>query len=289
MTEQPELMNLYWTTAGMFPGRREISRFDFVDRVTSAAKAGFRGIGLWHTDLEHVLIHHTLPEVRTILADNGMKHLELEFLTDWFLTGGRKGESDHRKRRLLEASAALGAHHVKIGDFYNTPCPMPQLIDAFATLCAEAAQHGATIGIEFMASSRLSDLKQSLEMIDGAGAPNGGVIVDIVHVVNIGIPYAEVAAIPKAQLVCVELNDGLQPGPVPHDAGQRRFCGEGEFDIAGFIAAVRATGYDGPWAVEVFSDALEGWPLDRLNRTAYDTTIAQFAPGRNLSLSVAKR
>ena len=50
-----ELMNLYWTTAGVFPGRGEISRFDFKDRVEASAKAGFKGIGIWHTDLEHIL------------------------------------------------------------------------------------------------------------------------------------------------------------------------------------------------------------------------------------------
>ena len=125
-----ELMTLYWTTAGIFPGAGEISRFDFKDRVEAAAKAGFKGIGIWHTELEHILHHRTLKEVKMILDDNGMQHVELEFLTDWFLDGARKAESDSRKRRLLEASAALQAKHVKIGDFYNTACPMPRLVEA---------------------------------------------------------------------------------------------------------------------------------------------------------------
>jgi hypothetical protein len=29
--------------------------------------------------------------MQAILDDNGMKYLELEFLTDWFLEGARKG------------------------------------------------------------------------------------------------------------------------------------------------------------------------------------------------------
>ena len=119
MNNLVELMCLYWTTAGVFPGQGEISRFDFRDRVEAAARAGFKGIGIWHTDLEHILVHRTLQEMKTILDDNGMKYLELEFLTDWFLEGARKGESDSRKKRLFEASAALQAKHVKVGDFYN--------------------------------------------------------------------------------------------------------------------------------------------------------------------------
>ena len=95
-----ELMNLFWTTAGVYPGRGEISRFDFKDRVQAAARAGFKGIGIWHTDLEQILKYRTLKEMKRILDDNGIKHVELEFITDWFLDGARKSESDSRKKRL---------------------------------------------------------------------------------------------------------------------------------------------------------------------------------------------
>ena len=42
-----------------------------------------------------------------ILDDNGIKYVELEFLTDWFLEGARKAESDSRKR--LPARGVGGA------------------------------------------------------------------------------------------------------------------------------------------------------------------------------------
>jgi len=273
-----ELMTLYWTTAGIFPGAGEISRFDFKDRVEAAARAGFKGIGIWHTELEHMLHHRTLKEVKMILDDNGMKHVELEFLTDWFLDGARKAESDSRKRRLLEASAALQAKHVKIGDFYNTACPMPRLVEAFAALCSEAQEYGAIIGFEFMASSMLNNLKDSLTMVETAGAKNGGLILDIVHVVNLGITNAEISKIPLQYLINVELNDGTLPGSPRHDPSRaRRFCGAGEYDIKGFISCIQTMGYSGPWAVEVFSEELAGLPLDALNAQAFNTTSAQFA------------
>jgi sugar phosphate isomerase/epimerase len=277
LTRNVELMNLYWTTAGIFPGAGEISRFEFKDRVESAARAGFKGIGIWHTDLEHILHDMTLKEMKTILDDNGIKHLELEFLTDWFLDGARKAESDSRKRRLLEASAALQAKHVKIGDFYNTACPMPQIIEAFAALCKEAEGYGATIGFEFMASAMINNLKDALALVETAGAKNGGLIVDIVHVVNLGITYEEIGQIPLQYLINIELNDGTLPGSPQHDpARARRFCGEGEFDIKGFIACADTMGYTGPWAVEVFSHELTGMPLDILNTQSFSTTMAQF-------------
>jgi sugar phosphate isomerase/epimerase len=272
-----ELMNLYWTTAGVFPGVGEISRFDFKDRVEAAARAGFKGIGIWHTDLEHILQHRTMQEVKLILDDNGIKHVELEFLTDWFLDGARRAESDSRKRRLLEASGALHAKHIKVGDFNNTECPMSRIIEAFAALCKEAEDYGATIGFEFMASAMISNLKDSLTMVETAGAKNGGLVLDIVHVVNLGITYQEISAIPLQYLINVELNDGTVPGSPRHDLSRaRRFCGEGEFDIKGFIKCLDKMGYTGPWAVEVFSEELVGLSLEELSTQAFQTTMAQF-------------
>jgi sugar phosphate isomerase/epimerase len=271
-----ELMNLYWSNAGLPLGSGEISPFSFEERVKSAARAGFTGIGLWHTDLEHICVLHPLRDVKAILDDNGIKHVELEFLTDWFVDGARRAESDSRKRRLLAASAAIGAHHVKVGDFYNTPCTMPRLIDSFAALCREADDYGATVGFEFMSSAMIHTLAGSLEMVAGAGARNGGLIIDIAHTVALGISNEDLSLIPAKYLVNVELNDNWLPSTPGYDPAQRRFCGEGEFDIQGFIAAIASTGYAGQWALEVFSGAVDGWPLDRLNAKGYRTTSAQF-------------
>ncbi len=277
MKNNVELMNLFWTTAGVFPGDGEISPHDFKDRVEAASRAGFKGIGIWHTDLEHCMLHRPLKEMKMILDDNGMKYVELEFLLDWFLEGGRKAESDSQKRRLLAASEALQAKHIKIGDFYNTPCPMPRIIEAFAALCAEAENSGATIGFELMGSSMINNFQDALAMVEAAGAKNGGLILDILQVVNLGIPYAEIGRIPRQHLIGIELNDGTLPGSPQRDPSRsRRFCGEGEYDIQGLIQCVQNMGYVGPWAVEVMSKELTHLSLEELNRRAFTTTMAEF-------------
>ena len=278
MDTHADLMNLYWTTSGIFPGFGEISRFEFKDRVEAASRAGFKGIGIWHTDLEHTLQQRSLEEMKMILDDNGMEYIELEFLTDRFLTGARKAESDSRRRRLFEASEALRAMHVKIGDFYNSVCPMSQIIDAFGALCQEAEGYGATIGFEFMASAMIDNLSDSLAMVEAANASNGGVVLDIAHVAQMGISYDEISRMPLRFLVNVELNDGALPRSPMYDPSRaRRFCGEGDFDIRGFIQCIYGIGYTGPWAVEVFSEELARCSLAELNTRSFETTIAQFA------------
>jgi sugar phosphate isomerase/epimerase len=281
MSQSVDLLASYWTISGAYPHTdREYSRFDFKERVEAAARAGFSGFGIWHADLEHVLKQRTLKEMKQILADNGIRHLELEFLTDWFLDGERKKQSDLRKRMLLQAAEALGARHVKVGDFFQEKCPMPRLIEAFAELCREGAEHGTRIGFELMPFAMLRTLEESLQMVEGAAAENGGICFDLWHIVKLKIPYQAVARVPQKHVVSIELNDGTFEAPwdLHEDTiNHRRLCGEGEFDVKGFVDAMLKTGYAGPWGIEVLSAELRERPLEELTTRAFATTRRQFA------------
>jgi sugar phosphate isomerase/epimerase len=280
MTPAVELLASYWTiSAGLPHTDREYSPFDFKDRVQSAASAGFKGFGIWHADLEHVLERYSLKEMKAILDDSGIQHVELEFLTDWFLEGERKKASDIRKRKLFEAAGVLRARHIKVGDFLQEPCSLPGLVDAFAVLCEEAAQHGTKIGFELMPFAMIRTLEESVAMVKDAGAPNGGIIFDLWHVVKLGIPSDNVCRVPMEYVVGVELNDGTVDAPwsLHEDTiNHRRLCGEGEFDVRGFVQGMQKAGYTGPWGIEVLSAELRTLPLEELTTRAFRTTMAQF-------------
>ncbi len=280
MPSDVDLLASYWTiSCGLPHTDKEFSPFDFRDRVESAARAGFTGFGIWHADLEHVLRKRTLREMKQILDDNGIKHVELEFLTDWFLDGERKKQSDLCKRLLLDAAEALQAHHVKVGDFYQETTPLPRLIEAFATLCMEGAERGTKVGFELMPFAMIKTLEDSLKLVEGAGASNGGICLDTWHIVKLKIPYDQLRRIPSQYITSVELNDGTLecPWSLHEDTvNHRRLCGEGEFDVKGFIAAIQDAGYRGPWGIEVLSEELRKWPLQRLTTEAFETTMAQF-------------
>ncbi|HYL86250.1 MAG TPA: sugar phosphate isomerase/epimerase [Candidatus Angelobacter sp.] len=282
MKRNVELIASYWTLAGRSEPHtdKEYSSFDFKDRVEAAAKVGFKGIGIWDQDLDHVKKTRSLKEMKQILDDNGMKYVELEFLRDWFLEGERKQKSDIEKRKFFEAAEALKAHHLKVGDFYKEKYSMPRVIESFAKLCAEAAQHGTLIGFELMPFGMIDTLKDCMTMLIGAGAKNGGIIFDMWHVAKMGIPYEEVSRVPAKQIVAVEINDGTFTAPwsLHEDTiNHRRFCGEGEFDIKGFLAALEKTGYSGPIGIEVLSKELRPLPLHDAVSKAFKTTMSQFA------------
>jgi sugar phosphate isomerase/epimerase len=275
-----DLLASYWTLAGpveLHTGR-EWSLFDVVDRVTAAADAGFRGLGLWHADLLHVLERRSLPELRTILDDGGIVHLELEFLWDWFLDPGtdERRRSDERRRVLLEAAAALGARYVKVGNFAGRQVPIGLLTERFAELCAEAAEYRTHIAYEFMyRDATIDSLDAARSVVRGAGAANGGLALDLWHVVDLGVSPAAIRELPAGTVIAAEVSDGeCSPAPgTRRTLRDRRLPGDGDFDIAGFVAAVRATGFQGPWGVELLSAAIGDVGPAELARRAYRSTI----------------
>jgi sugar phosphate isomerase/epimerase len=283
MTTQIDLLGSYWTLAvGAEPHTdHEFSTVDFKQRVQSAAKAGFTGIGIWHADLDYTLEKYTLKDMRRILDDYGIRHVELEFLTDWFLEGEAKKRSDVQKQKLLTAAEQLRARSIKVGDFIRQPCPMPRLIECFAALCKEAEDYGTKIGFEMMPFCIIDSLESARALVEGAGAKNGGIFLDLWHIVKIGLSYDAVARFPLEYLAGLELNDGYSKANSMADlhvetTQHRQLCGEGEFDVRGFVDRLRRAGWPGPWGIEVLNQSLRWKPIDEVTTRAFDTTSAQF-------------
>jgi sugar phosphate isomerase/epimerase len=290
-----ELIALYWTTSGPVEVHfgREWSLFDLRDRCEQAARVGFRGIGLWHADLEHVLESRTLRDVRSLLDEFGLDQLELEFLGDWFLdpSDERRKAADERRALLFGAAAELPAHHIKVGNIMGTECELPRIVEGFGELCADAARYtDAKIVYEFMPYDvQVNDVDTALEVVEGADAPNGALAFDTWHLGKLRLEPDELRRIPSRFVGWVELCDG--PYEYAEDRldeviNRRRLPGEGEFPVAEYVAAFRELGYDGPWGVEVLSEELRNLPIEQIFDRAYETTSAQLAVSRERSLGV---
>lgn len=282
MATNVDLLCSYWTLAGGGAEPHtdhEYCPWDFKDRVEAAARAGFRGMGIWHADLEHTLKKRSLKEMRTILDDNGIRHIELEFLGGWFLEGEEKKASDILRKKLLEASEVLRAHHVKVGHFVKTQATMPKMIESFAALCADGANHGALIGFEMMPFCDIDSVEKAMQLVEGAGAKNGGICLDLWHLAKLKIPYQKIASVPQNRVTSIEIDDGTHecPWSLHEDTiNHRLLCGEGEFDVKGFVAAMLKAGYKGPWGIEVLNGELRKKSLEDIATSAFKTTAAQF-------------
>jgi sugar phosphate isomerase/epimerase len=278
-----QILASYWTVSGPTEPAvgREWSRFDWPERCREAATAGFVGLGLWHADIEHLLESRSLAELTKIFADAGLSCFEAEFLTDFFADPAdqARAQSDRRRGLLFDTAAAFGAHHIKVGNLLGRPCELDRVSEAFAELCEDAAASSdATVAYEFMPfDANVRTLDAAVRLVEGAAQPNGGLAIDTWHMAKLGISPAELHRLPPQYLTWVELSDG-QLADMP-DLGfetlnHRKLPGEGEFDLAGYVAAVRAAGYRGPWGVEVISAEQRGLPIDAEFRRAFETTTA---------------
>ena len=138
MNTQVDLLASYWTLAvGAVPHTGpEYSAVDFRIRVEEAGKAGFTGMGIWHADLEHTLRRYSLADMRKILTDNGIRHVELEFLTGWFNDGEEKARSDVTKQLLFEAAAGPGRAGHQSGRFQQPEMPDARSSSSASRGCA---------------------------------------------------------------------------------------------------------------------------------------------------------
>jgi sugar phosphate isomerase/epimerase len=282
-----ELMGAYWTTAGPTQPHQgqEWSNFDFADRCSEAAKAGMKGIGIWHADLAHQLETRSHSEIKELMDDNGLKYLELEFIWGFFEDEGTEGrsESDELRDLLLEAAGELGAHHVKVGNIPGVPCGLGKLTEKYAELCEHAADlTDAVIAYEFMPFDvNVDNLEDALELVQDAGAANGGLVIDTWHMAKLGIAPEDLKEIPLEYLTWVELSDGKHEwmeDRIEETTRFRKLPGEGEFDIRGYIRAAQEMGYEDAWGIEVLSDELRAEPIDEMYRHAFEAAMSQFQP-----------
>jgi sugar phosphate isomerase/epimerase len=276
-----DLLATCWTTAGDAAPLRgdERSPIPLRERVEAAAAAGFRGFGLLHADLLVAERDHGLAGIRSLLQDNGLVHLELELLTDWWADGPRRQRSDAVRSKLLSAAEALGARHIKVGpDVADRPWDRPRWVAELAALAEDAHQAGTRVGLEFLPWSNIKTVHDGLRLVEDAGHDAGGLVIDVWHTERAKTPPAELAVVPLRHIVGVELSDAdaVQVGTLFEDtANRRRLPGQGSFDLQGCIRALRAAGWTGPWGVELLSEEFRRLPVREAAAAAFTTAAAQ--------------
>ncbi|MGW0869234.1 sugar phosphate isomerase/epimerase family protein [Streptomyces sp. NPDC002740] len=275
-----EFLATCWTTAGDAAPDREEQRspLSLRERVEAACDAGFTGFGLLYGDLVEAERAYGLAGVRSLFEDNGISHIELELLTDWWADGPRRAASDTVRAGMLRAVEVLGARTFKIGpDVADESWDLDGWAEEFATLAAQAEGVGARLGVEPLPWSNLKTVHDGLRLVEAAGHPAGGLIIDVWHTERARTPPAELADVPGSRIVGVELNDADPQvvGTLFEDTvHRRRLCGEGSFDLPGIITALRTAGFRGPWGVEILSDAHRALPVREASAAAYRSAAA---------------
>lgn len=212
------------------------------DLVVAAARAGFRGVGLRINPVADDGPCYPLPpgsdalrRVRSRLHQEGVRVNEVEFIQ---ITPGIDVSAC---AHMLETGAELGASCLTVA---GEDPDLGRMTANFAALCDLAAPFGIRVDIEFMVWRVVATIRQAADLVAAAGRPNGGVLVDSLHLARSGGVPADILTIDPPLVRAVQICDGPAKSPVGHAAiiaearGDRLPPGDGGLPLRAFLRAL---------------------------------------------------
>lgn len=239
------------------------------DRLAPARKAGFTAISVWLRDIGP----DGLEAAAETVGAAGLRVAEVEGVLCWLpdhVTSESWIAPDMSQMtidRLIPVATALGAPTLSVAELAGIPFDGPMMATHFGELCDQAADHGLRVALEFIPAGGISDLVKAWDVIDRAGRPNGGLVIDSWHFFRTDAPFDRLAAIPGDRIFSVQINDGpaAADGDLVNDMVHRLLPGEGEFNLDAFLDAIGETGTRAPIGIEILSPVLNAMrPADAI-------------------------
>jgi sugar phosphate isomerase/epimerase len=256
-----------------------------LDLVGLAARIGYAAIG--------VRLHPAFPgaptyklpagsaasrEMRRRLGGEGVRVHDIEFVTIGgdFVPASLSG--------MLKAAGALGARRLSAcGDDPDRS----RLVANFAALCDLAAPFGIGVDLECMAWRIVSSLPLAVRVAETAERPNGGVLVDALHLSRTGGAPEDVRGVSPRLIRSAQLCDARAERPVGDEAiirgarSERLAPGTGHLFLGALLAALPA---HAALSVEVPMESGESAEEHALR--VFDATRTFLARARGIGASV---
>jgi 4-hydroxyphenylpyruvate dioxygenase len=164
---------------------------------------------------------------------------------------------------MIDTTAALGASTLLVcsSTAADAPADPAETGAQLLRLAHLAGESGVRIAYEAMGWGwHVRTWQQALEVITAAACPQAGLCLDSFQVLYSRSGLAGIAELPADLIFSVQLADAPLMELDMIDVGRhyRRFPGRGRLDVGSFTRAVLATGWHGPLALEIFSDAHHG-------------------------------
>lgn len=271
------------------------------EKISVAAAAGFSAISLFHSDYSAARAEgHSDVDLRQMLADHGLEIAELDPLLNWVpgaeLGGGANDQGaafyQTTEAEFHSLAAALGGRSINLALATDKELSRDEIAAAFAGVCDRAAERGLQVHLEFLPWTPIGNLAAALDIVERAGRPNGGVMLDSWHHFRSGTPNAELLTVPGARINAVQLSDApQQPGHdlVAETLTRRRVPGDGDIDLVELLLYLQQIGCTAPIGVEIFSEELAKRPALEVAQRAADAvrSLLQRARARGASAAVA--
>lgn len=228
------------------------------EKIRAAAGVGFDGIEIFENDL--LYFNGSPSDIRKMCADAGLEIMLYQPFRDF--EGGPRGrvaQQLERAKRKFALMNELGTDKILVcSNVSPTAIANDDIVTDDLYALAEAAKdHGITVGYEALAwGSHINSYRHAWKVVQAANHSHLGIILDSFHTLSINDDLSGLAHIPGDKIVFVQIADAprLKMDVLQWSRHHRNFPGQGDFDLAPFLAPIMAAGYQGPLSLEVFND-----------------------------------
>lgn len=234
------------------------------EKLEAIAAAGFDGVEIFENDL---LYYGGSPrEVRKLAADLGLEITLFQPFRDFEgCRRDRLARNLDRAERKFDLMQELGTDLVLVCSNAAADALGERqiLIDDLHLLAERAGARGLRIGYEALAWGRhVNTWQQVWDIVRAADHPNLGVLLDSFHTLSLKGDPSAIAEIPGDKIFFVQMADApiLNMDVLEWSRHFRCFPGQGDFDLAGFLAPILKSGYRGPLSLEIFNDGFRAAP-----------------------------
>ena len=234
------------------------------EKLEAIAAAGFDGVEIFENDL---LYYDGSPrDVRQMCADLNLAITLFQPFRDF--EGCRRerlARNLERAERKFDLMQELGTDLVLVcsNTVADSLGERDILVDDLRELAERAGKRGLRIGYEALAWGRhVNTWQQVWDLVKAADHPALGVLLDSFHTLSIKGDPSGIADIPGEKIFFVQMVDApvLAMDVLEWSRHFRCFPGQGEFDLAGFLAPILRSGYKGPLSLEIFNDGFRAAP-----------------------------
>jgi sugar phosphate isomerase/epimerase len=258
----------------------------FSERIVAAHAGGFSSTSLIPFELRRAETSgQGLREIRAEFEDAGIAIRVVDPLATWlpnFSPPPELREDDpvlggYQPDEVFALCHALGADLVTTLALFVPLLEVDAGAEHFAAVCDDAAEHGLRLQVEFIPGTGIPDIALAWEIVRRAGRANGGLIVDSWHFFRSNPDFDLLASIPGDRIFSVQIEDApAKPSEnlAIESLHGRLVPGDGELDLARFVAALPETSSERLIGPEVFSDDLWQLPADEIGRLLGERTRA---------------
>lgn len=228
------------------------------EKLRAIASAGFEAVEIFENDL---LSFGSGPrDIANLCKDLNLEICAFQPFRDFEgMPEPQRSRNFARAERKFDLMQELGTDLLLICSNVSPASlgGIDRAADDFRELGDRAAKRSLRVGYEALAWGRhVNDYRDAWEIVRRADHPAIGVILDSFHALAPGFPVRAMASIPGDKIFLVQLADApkLELDILSWSRHFRSFPGQGDLPVGEFMQAIAATGYSGPWSLEIFND-----------------------------------